>query len=116
MKKIIKMKKEKDAHLELKEKICEALEGNNISKIIIDGKVYYITLKEIGHDGVPGKWICAYVDLKGVKKNDLDNQTYHTGDTYGVDTAHTWNDNMSLEEKKKDAIRQIKELIKSALK
>ena len=108
---------DKDPHLEIKEKICETLEGNNIKEINVDGKIYFITLKEMELAGTKmDKWVCAYVDLKGVKEKEygLDCQTFHDGDTYGVDTAHSWNDGMTLDEKRENAIEQIKRLIKSA--
>jgi len=62
-------------------------------------------------------WICAYVILpkwKGKESPEscLNNCTYYNKGVYGIDTNHAHNMEMNLEEKQKDAIRQITGLIK----
>jgi hypothetical protein len=68
---------------------------------------------------VKTEYINAYVELDkdiGEDAESLDNQTYHCGKVYGVDTAHSHNIGMSFVEKRKDALIQIRQLIKSYLK
>lgn len=90
-----------------------------IKEIIVNKKKYTISLIPLG---IPTskdksmKWWCAYVILKGkkIKKSyNLMCCTYKEKNVYGIDTNHLHNMSMSYEEKYKDAIRQIKMLIKS---
>lgn len=112
-------KKTKDRYV--KEKICAALEGEDIEIINVEGKLYKIKLKKHVLPtllSAKAEYINAYVELDkdiGDDAESLDNQTYHCGKVYGVDTAHSHNIGMSLIEKKKDALIQIRELIKSYL-
>lgn len=87
---------------------------NEIKRIKVNKKFYDITLILI--ETGSGKWYYAYVYLDRKDKNDLDNCTYNHGNVYGIDTMHYFNTNQTIEQKKDDAIRQIKELIKSELK
>jgi len=63
------------------------------------------------------KWYCAYVRIDNLDKS-IDYTctdpypTYHKGNVLGVDTDHGWNQDQTLEEKKKDAINQIEQIIK----
>ena len=63
------------------------------------------------------KYYCAYVYLPKLShkmySEGLGNEcTYCKGKVAGVDTAHYYNDNMTLEQKFEDAMRQIKTVIK----
>ena len=61
------------------------------------------------------EWWCAYVYLDRIIDGELVGETYRDGNTYGVDTNHSYNEDMSMEEKKQDAIKQIILLIKDYL-
>lgn len=85
----------------------------NIEKIKINKQDYYITIIEI--ECSIGNYYTAYVYLDNANFDDdlLSNCTFHQDNIYGVDTMHYYNQVMKIEEKYDDAIRQIKELIKS---
>ena len=112
----------KDNHI--KEKICAALEGDDIEYINVLGKQYEITLKTISAKTlmfISKSYITAYVELDDDIRSKnihhvLDCQTYHVGKVYGVDTAHSWNTGMLLPELRNDALYQMRRLIKSYLK
>lgn len=81
-----------------------------MKRIVVNGKKYDISFKN-----VENKWWCAYVILKGKKIKNytvLGNCTYREEDVYGVDTAHAYNSKMTFDEKKEDAERQIRNVIK----
>ena len=64
-------------------------------------------------------YINAYVYIQGIGKysdKNLDYPSYRQRRYIGVDTAHANNDGMTLEEREKDAIEQIKRCIKCYLK
>jgi hypothetical protein len=114
-------KQTKDRYV--KEKICSALEGEDIEIINVEGKPYKIKLRKLTAPtllSAKSEWITAYVeldkDVERVAAELLDNQTYHEGKVYGVDTAHSYNIGMHIKEKRKDALLQIRKLIKSYLK
>jgi len=90
-----------------------------IKKIKVRGKNFLIVFLINQTPTLANKmleWYCAYVYLDNPKLENLDNCTLHNVNTYGVDTIHYFNDGQTLAEKKKDAERQIKELIKSSFK
>lgn len=87
--------------------------------VVINKKKYDIEIKlveiSVGKH-IFNKWYCAYVTLPMMKQdatNILSHCTFHQKDKYGVDTAHAWNDGMTMEQKYDDALYQIRELIKS---
>jgi len=106
----------------------------DLRKIRVNGKDYTITImhndlikrelsklpKEIKKDlqiiSKSAEWYCAYVYLDKRVKMPLDWETYKNGNVHGIDTNHIHNENMDLKEKEKDAIWQIKLLIRSYLK
>lgn len=91
-----------------------------IKRITIDNKEYDIALCPLGLEHKNHNiqaWICAYVILPKWKSEEspescLSYCTYYNDGVYGIDTNHLHNNGMSLEEKQKDAIMQITELIK----
>lgn len=93
-----------------------------MERIQIDKKNYDIGLtingshlpKNLSISDEP-RWICAYVILKRTNKDytEFANCTYREDNVYGVDTAHSYNDKMTLEEKRQDAIKQIRKVIKA---
>lgn len=90
-----------------------------IKKIKVNKKEYLITILRLGgRIRQEGYWYTAYVYLNNpnLKEQDLHHCTFHVKNTYGVDTDHYYNEEMTLEEKFKDAMFQIKELIKSSQK
>jgi hypothetical protein len=59
-------------------------------------------------------WVCAYVQLdREVTEDDNYTWTYSKNGWFGVDTMHGYNDDMTLLQKKKDAISQITTLLES---
>ena len=89
---------------------------DTIKKIIVNNKEYFITLIRLGVPkdkfNITGELICAYVYLDNpIDNSDWSDWTYHEGNVYGVDTAHWHNNEMTLDEKREDAIKQITELI-----
>jgi len=62
------------------------------------------------------EWICAYVYLNKKVKGELAWETFHKGNMYGIDTNHSHNEDMTIEERRTDAIKQIKLLIKDYFK
>jgi len=89
---------------------------DTIKKIIVNNKEYFITLIKLGVSqdkfNITGEWICAYVYLDNpIDSSDWSDWTYHEGNVYGVDTAHSHNWNMTLDKKRLDAIKQITELL-----
>ena len=108
----------KDNHI--KEKICAALEGDDIEYINVLGKQYEITLKTISAKTlmfISKSYITAYVELDDDIRSKnihhvLDCQTYHVGKVYGVDTAHSHNIGMQLKEKKERCVITNKKINK----
>jgi hypothetical protein len=93
---------------------------DTIKKIEIEGKEYLIFLVNIDRlsPQFPA-YINAYTYIEGIEKIDdefLDYPTYKDTNIIGVDTAHSFNESMTLDEKREDAIRQITDCIKSYLK
>jgi len=89
----------------------------SIKKIHIAGKNYFITILKLGENlDIIREYYTAYVYLDNPKLEDLTNCTYHNDNVYGIDTAHSFNFYMTSEQKEKDAIKQITELIKSSFK
>jgi len=83
---------------------------------IIKVKGKDVTLLQIESDDDKQKWICAYArfDNLDVKKNYLIEEpyvTYQEGNVLGVDTDHSFNENHTLDQKRKSAISQIKRVI-----
>jgi hypothetical protein len=88
-----------------------------IKKIHIDGINYFITILKLGEDSnIIGDYYVAYVYLDNPHLEDLTNCTYHNDNVYGIDTAHLVNLDMNLEQREKDAIKQITKLINSSFK
>ena len=60
-----------------------------------------------------GKYVCGYVYLDNIEilEKNIGQETYRKGNVIGVDTAHSYIDNMTYEEKREDAIRGVKEII-----
>lgn len=85
---------------------------DDIKKINVNGKDYYITILKLGSKEF-NFWYTAYVYLDKANVKNLENETYQYENIYGIDTAHSWNNNQSMKEKLEDAIRQITGLIKS---
>lgn len=59
---------------------------------------------------------CAYVNLKNAKfLNDeiLNHPTFREGDTIGYDSAHSYNESMTIDEKLIDVLGQVAEGIKA---
>ena len=55
-------------------------------------------------------WFCAYATLKGsenLSESFLGHPTYKEGDKVGVDTAHAFNEEQTLDEKLRSALTQI---------
>ena len=95
-------------HLVMEEAIRR---GKKVGLLIIDLEAQYKhTIEHVQEiadqykDNIDLHWFCGELQLR--------NETYRNGNTIGIDTAHSWNDHTSFEEKKQDAIRQITELIK----
>lgn len=81
-----------------------------------NGKIrlqFYITLLEMRKH--KGNYFCAYVYLDKLPNRELSFETYRRNNTVGIDTAHLWNEFQTLEEKRNDALRQIRELIEDWL-
>ncbi len=57
------------------------------------------------------EWICAYVKLTGKLDDNYSNETYRELNVIGIDTNHMFNQKQSIEERYKDAERQITEII-----
>jgi len=59
------------------------------------------------------KFVNGYVYLEHLQEmpKELTGETYRKGKIIGVDTAHYYNQKMTYEQKKEDAIRQIKTII-----
>lgn len=91
-----------------------------IKRIIINKKKYDVALCPLGLENKEYKlsaWVCAYVILpkwKGKESPEMCLRycTYYNDGVYGIDTNHAHNVGMTLEEKEKDAIMQITQLIK----
>lgn len=80
-----------------------------VKEIEVEGKSYDVMIVW------RGSHYCAYVTLKDKEIKDymdLGNCTYQNDNVFGVDTAHYYNFEMTAEQKKEDAIEQIKDLIK----
>ena len=60
-----------------------------------------------------GGWWCAYVTLNGVLADEYPHETFREGNKVGVDTAHTYNMNMTANEKFEDAKNQIHAVIEA---
>lgn len=93
---------------------------DKIKKIKIRGKIFFIMFQELGFDLEckllkSSRWVSAYVYLENKRRRNLFYETYREGNVIGIDTGHYWNWEMTLEEKYKDAERQITELIKDYL-
>lgn len=59
-------------------------------------------------------WITAYVRFDEPLNRDeygYPTETYEEGDVYGIDTAHLYNERMTIQEKIVDARRQILDMI-----
>ena len=78
-------------------------------------KGFDVELVKINHNvDTIGDYYCAYVNLTGSKilcDRFLNHPTYRKDDTVGVDTAHYRNTKMSIDEKMRDALQQIEEVI-----
>lgn len=79
-------------------------------------KQHQIILLKFSHDHTKEKsWICAYVYLPkttdDLRFESLTNETFRKENIVGVDAAHYGQENLTLWEKEKSAIAQIKELI-----
>lgn len=90
---------------------------DNIIKIKIGKKEYIIFLVRINlGNRFFLDYINAYTYLENIGKyaNHFDNSmaTLIRDHFVGVDTAHNYNENMTIDEKREDAIRQIKIVIK----
>ena len=82
----------------------------DIKQIRVNKRDYLITILKLG------EYYTAYVYLDGSRKYEeefLNYPTYRNGDVVGIDTNHSFNMEMSIQEKYKDAIRQIKNMIKA---
>ena len=90
---------------------------NKFMTINIHGYTVEVFKMEIGKiAGKEKSWFCAYAELKGSKAlsdSYLGNPTYRKEDVVGVDTAHSYNDNHTMEQKLADALRQIQIIIKT---
>lgn len=80
---------------------------------IVIYKDYQIILIK-GH--LMDEYVNGYVYLERLQETpfsnkEFGNETYREGNVIGVDTLHYYNQKMSYEEKKEDAIRQIKIII-----
>jgi hypothetical protein len=86
-----------------------------IKRIKVGKKYYDITLiKHSFSNDQNETWICAYVYLPIANKNvgTLSSETYRHNNVVGIDTIHSYNFGMSFDEKEKDAIKQIVNIIK----
>jgi hypothetical protein len=83
---------------------------------IIPYKKYQIVLIKADHMKSFGDYVNGYVYLPGLEKSNipdgnLGSETFRNGNIVGIDTAHYHNEKMTYEQRKADAIRQIKEII-----
>ena len=77
----------------------------------------YVTFLRMNHLSDFGDFVNAYVFIDNAnKKKDYEGNppyvTFQDGKVLGIDTAHSFNENETFEERKKDAERQIREVIK----
>jgi hypothetical protein len=92
-------------------------DGESYEDIVVKGRTYRIRLVKMTLSPMPS-YYCAYVDLSDIDaliSGHSFGETFREGNTFGVDTAHMYNDKMSLEEKRQDAIRQIRGVIEEAI-
>ena len=104
----------------------------DIREIKVNGKTFLIVMTQVNNPIEDKKlkkkvpllcemfpYINSYVYIKGVGKfNDevLGYPTFKRDNIIGVDTAHSWNEKQTVEERAEDSLRQIKECIKCYLK
>lgn len=82
----------------------------------IDGHVVFF--KRVNSNSM-SSWVCAYAYFPnghGVNPDNINFCTFEEENCLGVDTAHSWNYGMSLEERYDDAERQIREVIEQVKK
>jgi len=66
----------------------------------------------VGNGEITKDWYCAYTLLPKKPKYVLNNQTWgEKTKEAGIDTQHFHNFKMSVKDKRKDAVKQIKQLI-----
>ena len=101
-----------------------------IKPIEVRGQTFFITVLRVSFKDIekrlekPSKrlkilqdYFTAYVYLKHLTVNmeTFGEQTYRKGNVIGIDTSHYYNTEMSSEEKKEDAYRQIINVIEEYL-
>ncbi len=94
------------------------MEKKLLKKITIKGFDVELHLVDVGlklKDTGLTNWYCAYVTFAYTLKDSYGSETFREvedkGVVIGIDTAHFYNINMSMEEKEIDAINQITEII-----
>ena len=103
----------------------------DIKEIKVNGKTFLIVMLQIdsplrekdrGKFSILNKmypYINSYVYIKGIGKFEnevLGDPTFKKDNIIGVDTAHSWNESQTKEERVKDSLEQIKYCIKCYLK